>query len=108
MGAHLQGVLNMGLVIMALLGAVVGGVVLDEFGGVVVGLFVGGLMGSVSTLARKVRALERRLDARKTGDAPAADETHMPTREARTTAAVRPRAAAPPSPPPVQEPAATP
>ena len=97
------------VVIMALLGAVVGGVVLDEFGGVVVGLFVGGLVGAVSNLASKVRALERRLDARKTADArAAAGEPYTPAETRVLAPEARPPSAAPaqPSPPPAPEPAA--
>ncbi len=55
----------MAVVILALLGAVVGGALSSDFAGVVFGLVIGGLVGSVSELAGRVRTLERRLEARK-------------------------------------------
>ena len=59
-------------VIFALLGGVVGGALLQNFGGAVLGGVVGLLAGWVADLAGRVRLLERRLDARKAADARAA------------------------------------
>ena len=59
----------MTVVILALLGGVVGGALLSDFGGFVLGAVVGGLAGWVADLAGRVRMLERRLEARKTSDA---------------------------------------
>ena len=56
---------DMTMVILALLGGVVGGALLSDFGGVVFGLVVGALVGSVADLAGRVRTLERRLDGAK-------------------------------------------
>jgi uncharacterized membrane protein len=58
----------MTVVIFALIGGVVGGALLSEFGGFLFGLVVGGLVGWVADLAGRVRMLERRLEARKTVD----------------------------------------
>jgi len=49
----------MTVVILALLGGVVGGALLSEFGGLVLGAVVGGLAGWVADLAGRVRMLER-------------------------------------------------
>jgi uncharacterized membrane protein len=53
----------MTVVIFALLGVVVGGALLGNFGGAVLGGTVGLLSGWVADLAGRVRLLERRLDA---------------------------------------------
>jgi uncharacterized membrane protein len=80
----------MTIVIMALLGGVVGGVVLTSGGGFVFGLAVGAVAGWVSDLAGRVRTLERRLEAQKTaGEAPRQAEPPVPQR-AREPAAEAP------------------
>jgi uncharacterized membrane protein len=84
--------------IMALLGAVIGGVVLDEFGGAVIGLFVGGLAGAVANLASKVRSLERRLDAQKAADG-RVGERERPAAARSRAAEAPPRSVTPPAAP---------
>jgi uncharacterized membrane protein len=59
----------MAVVILALLGGVVGGVLLSDFGGFVFGLVVGAVVGWVADLTGRVRLLERKLDARRAADA---------------------------------------
>ena len=72
----------MTVVILALLGGVVGGAFLSDFGGFVLGAVVGGLAGWVADLAGRVRMLERRLEARKTSDARAPATEAPPARVA--------------------------
>lgn len=72
----------MTVVIMALVGGVVGGVLLSDFGGFVFGLVVGGLVGWVADLAGRVRMLERRLEARRAADDRAPAVAAPPPREA--------------------------
>ena len=62
----------MAALVFALLGGIVGGALLSDFGGAVLGAAVGALVGWVSELAGRVRQLERRLEARKTAEAHAA------------------------------------
>ena len=80
----------MTVVILALLGGVVGGTLLSDFGGFVFGAVVGALAGWVLELGRRVRALERGLEARKATDARAPGEATPPSRMAEP-----PRASAP-------------
>ncbi len=61
----------MAVLILALVGGAVGAALLSDFGGFVFGLVVGAVAGSVVDLAGRVRALERRLDARKAAESPA-------------------------------------
>jgi uncharacterized membrane protein len=58
----------MAVVILALLGGVVGGVLLGDFGGFVFGLVVGALCGWLNNLAGRVRTLEQRLQAKAVAD----------------------------------------
>src|SRR5512139_3228598 len=81
------------VIVFALLGGVVGGALLSEFGGFVLGAAVGALAGWVVDLANRVRTLERKLEARKALETRAATETATP-----------PRAHEPETPPPVQPP----
>ena len=76
----------MTVVILALLGGVVGGALLSDFGGFVLGAVVGGLAGWVADLAGRVRMLERRLEARKTSDARAPAAEAPPARAAQVVA----------------------
>ena len=76
----------MTVVILALLGGVVGGALLSDFGGFVLGAVVGGLAGWVADLAGRVRMLERRLEARKTADARAPAAEAPPARAAQVAA----------------------
>ncbi len=76
----------MTVVILALLGGVVGGALLSDFGGFVLGAVVGGLAGWVADLAGRVRMLERRLEARKTSDARAPAAEAPPARVAQVVA----------------------
>ena len=76
----------MTVVILALLGGVVGGALLSDFGGFVLGAVVGGLAGWVADLAGRVRMLERRLEVRKTSDARAPAAEAPPARVAQTAA----------------------
>jgi predicted lipid-binding transport protein (Tim44 family) len=87
----------MTVVILALLGGVVGGALLSDFGGFVFGAVVGALAGWVLDLGGRVRALERRLEARKT-DARAPAEELPPPRSAEASRAPAPvaRPAEPP------------
>ena len=66
------------VVIVALLGGVVGGVLFSGFDGFVLGLVVGALGGWVSDLAGRVRQLEKRLEARSVAEARRATETAAP------------------------------
>lgn len=68
------------VVILALLGGVIGGVLFSGFDGVVLGLIVGAVAGWVADLAGRVRALEQRLEARKVAEARRATETPAPQR----------------------------
>jgi uncharacterized membrane protein len=86
--------------VFALLGGIIGAVVLQEFGGFVLGAFSGAVAGLVSDLAGRVRTLERRLDAQRAGEARAAG------RAARETAVAARAAAEPESPAAAQAPAA--
>ena len=70
----------MTMVILALLGGVVGGALLSDFGGFVFGAAVGALAGWVLELGGRVRALERQLGARKGTDARAPAEATPPPR----------------------------
>jgi uncharacterized membrane protein len=81
----------MAVIILALVGAVVGASLLSDFGGLVFGLVVGAVAGWVVDLAGRVRALERRLDARKATDARAATAERAPER-ARVPMPARPAA----------------
>jgi uncharacterized membrane protein len=84
----------MALVILGLLGGVVGGVLLDDFGGFVFGVAIGALLGAVSDLAGRVRKLERRLDAQKlVTPAEARAPVAPPVRAARPEPAPEPPAA---------------
>jgi uncharacterized membrane protein len=74
----------MAVVILALLGGVIGGVLLSDFGGFVFGLVVGAVVGWVLDLAGRVRQLERKLDARTTAEARRATETPAPQRARET------------------------
>src|SRR5687768_13131022 len=62
----------MAVLILALVGGAVGAALLSDFGGFVFGLVVGAVAGWVVDLAGRVRALERRLDARKATESRAA------------------------------------
>ena len=70
----------MAVVLVALFGAVVGGVLLGGFGGAVFGFVIGGVTGWVADLAARVRTLERKLEARKVLEARVATETATPPR----------------------------
>jgi uncharacterized membrane protein len=83
----------MGVIILALVGAVVGASLLSDFGGLVFGLVVGAVVGRVVDLAGRVRALERRLDAWKGSETRAA-LTERPPDRAREP--IPPRPTAPP------------
>jgi uncharacterized membrane protein len=102
------------IVIFALLGGAVGGALLSDFGGFVLGAGVGALAGWVAELARRVRALERTLEARKTLEArqALAQSQPPPAPRQRETAPppTAPRASEPPAaePPPRPRPAAPP
>jgi len=80
------------VIVFALLGGVVGGALLSDFGGFVFGAAVGALAGWVVDLANRVRTLERKLEARRALET-LATETATP-----------PRAHEPETPPPVQPP----
>src|SRR5688572_27619128 len=80
----------MTVVIMALLGGVVGGVVLSSFGGFVFGVVIGGVAGWVSDLANRVRTLERRFESQKAVGAPRPSEPPPVPREREPAAAVPP------------------
>jgi uncharacterized membrane protein len=97
----------MTVVILALLGGVVGGALLSDFGGFVFGVVVGGLVGWVADLAGRVRMLERRLEARKTAEARAPDVEAAPP-VARPVAAPVPVALRADEPPPDAPAAAAP
>ena len=68
------------VVILALLGGVIGGALLSDFGGFVFGLVIGGVVGWVADLARRVRKLEQRLEARTVAEARRATDTPAPER----------------------------
>jgi uncharacterized membrane protein len=76
------------VVILALLGGVVGGVLFSGFDGFALGLIVGAVAGWVANLAGRVRELEKRLEARSVAEARRATETPAPLRAREPTAAI--------------------
>ena len=66
------------VVIVALLGGVIGGVLFSGFDGFALGLIVGAIAGWVANLAGRVRQLEKRLEARSVAEARRATETPAP------------------------------
>jgi uncharacterized membrane protein len=66
------------VVILALLGGVIGGVLFSGFDGFAMGLVVGAVAGWVADLAARVRQLEQRLEARSVAEARRATETPAP------------------------------
>ena len=99
----------MTVVILALLGGVVGGVLLSDFGGFVFGLVVGAVVGWVADLAGRVRKLEQRLEARTVAEARRATETPAPqrARESEQPPAAEPRPLVERAAPAPREPART-
>src|SRR5262245_6553405 len=68
------------MIVFALLGGVLGGALLSDFGGFVFGAALGALAGWVVELANRVRTLERKLEARRALEARVATETSAPPR----------------------------
>jgi len=93
------------VVILALLGGVIGGVLFSGFDGVVLGLIVGAVAGWVANLAGRVRQLEQRLEARSVAEARRATETPAPqrAREREQAPAVEARSVQRPTPPPREQ-----